>query len=204
MSNSESVHSESNKLLRGVSVSDVVTYVLAIALLVTLALAASYGFRYGNVDESVATGNITIKVDNSTHAAISVDDNMRARVTYANKVMTGTLKLAGAEEDTILFQLRGIAFSDGSDASDAVLFIRMPRSGLQGDYSGAWMFYFSCPSQKVKKYSEWLIANEGGTGFWGFSDKLNAVTTLRKKLIKSASKATWVKEGIVLQFYRAN
>ena len=174
--------------------SDIAMYVLSGALLVALGAAALYGWHYGNVDESVAPGHIDVHENSSLLLVVDINDDMTAKVAYLNRVMTGKFVLAGAEEDSILFQLKNIKFEDGSDSSDAVFFLRLPRTGLQGDYAGPWMTYFSCPSQGAQ-YGNWVIAREDGSASVGARDKLNAITAQRYQLLEWSSVWTWVKGG---------
>ena len=179
------------------SATDIFTWVLAAALLVTLALASLYGFKYGNVDEGTAPGNITIYEDGNPWLIASIDDGMNARVGYLGYIFTGTFRLAGAEEDTVLYQLRGIEFAsgpEGADALDAVFFLRVPRTGLQGDFSGPWMAYFSWPSQGVQ-HSDWMITREDSTASVGARDNVNAITAQRARLLEWSSDWTWHKSG---------
>lgn len=176
------------------SKSDIAIYVLSGVLLVTLGAAALYGWHYGNVDESVTPGHIDVYENGSLLLTVNIEDDMTAKVGYLRRVMTGKFVLAGAEEDTILYQLKNIKFADGADASDTVFFLRIPRSGLQGDFSGPWMTYFSCPSQSAK-HSDWIIANGDGTASVGGRDKMNAITAQRKQLLEWSKAWTWKKSG---------
>ena len=103
---------------------------------VALGAAALYGWHYGNVDESVAPGHIDVHENSSLLLVVDINDDMTAKVAYLNRVMTGKFVLAGAEEDSILFQLKNIKFEDGSDSSDAVFFLRMLRTGLRAIMQG--------------------------------------------------------------------
>ena len=178
---------------KSVKAFDVAVYVLAGLLVVVLGAASIYGFRYANVDESVATGNITIRKNDSELAKIKIDEELNAHVDYMKLSMQGKLKLAGAEKDTILFQLTDITLEDGSDTSDLVFFIRMPRSGLQGDFSGAWMLYLSRPSKKVT-CGDWIIASSDKTALSGRLKK-NVITMQRSALVEKSSDWTWNKKG---------
>ena len=84
---------------------DIVVYILSAALLITLGLAAAYGMRYGNVDESVVPGDISIIKDGGTLVTMHVNDRLTAESEYRGFKMSGKRQLAGAEEDTILYQL---------------------------------------------------------------------------------------------------
>lgn len=178
------------------SMSDVAVYVLSGALLIAMLLASIYGWRYGNVDTSVACGNISIKKSELPFIDLSVDKDLNATVYhgYIGREMKGKLVLAGAETDTILFQLKDMHFTDGGDPSQAILFIRMPRTGLQGDYAGVWMTYFSYPSEDVK-ISEWIIADEGGNAISGLKTGYNVITAQRNQLGSYSNAWTWQKAG---------
>ena len=187
---------------RGYRAWDKLAIALAVLLVAALGAASLYGFKYGKVDTSVAVGKVTIKKGEEVLLKMTVDEDMQAQVRYHQKRMTGTLVFAGAETDTILFQLQDIKYKDGSDASDAVLFMRMPRSGVQGDLSGAWMTYFSQPSTN-ENCSEWVIAHEDGTADYGLKDKLNAITAQRFKLVELSEEGwTWEKKKSVLQLQK--
>lgn len=177
---------------------DIVVYVLSVALLATLGLAALYGMRYGNVDQSVVPGDVTIERNGTTVIEMHINDDFSADIEYLGHKMFGTLQLAGAEEDTILYQLRKVSFEDGSDAENTVLFVRMPRTGLQGDLSGSWMLYYSCPSQNNVMQSEWVVAEEGGSAKVGFVTKMNAITAQRKALLDISEDWKWEKRGQTL------
>lgn len=177
---------------------DIVLYILSAALLITLGLAAAYGMRYGNVDESVVPGDITITKDGGTLVTMHVNDDLTADVEYLGFKMSGTLTLAGAEEDTILYQLKKVTLANGIDPEGCVLFVRMPRSGLQGNFSGPWMLYFSFPSQNNVMQSEWIIAEEDGTAKVGAAAKMNAITAQRSALLKSTTDWKWQKQGQAL------
>lgn len=177
---------------------DAVVCILAIALLITMALASMYGFKYGNVDTSVAIGSVSITKDGKNLLTIDSDENLNAHVAYLGADMTGQLVLAGAEEDTILFQLTKIAHTDGTDSSDTVTFIRMPRDGLTGDLTGPWMVYFSRPSLEIN-LSDWVFIKADGTASAGWRSKMNAITTQRFKLFEMSDNSwTWEKNGSAL------
>ena len=187
-----------DKPKRARSRQDIVLYILSAALLITLGLAAAYGMRYGNVDESVVPGDITFTKDEAPLATIHVNDDLTADIDYLGFKMSGTLKLAGAEEDTILYQLYRVTFENGIDPKDAVLFVRMPRSGLQGDFSGPWMLYFSFPSQNNVMQSDWIITEEDGTAKVGEAIKMNAITAQRSVLLENSADWKWEKQGQTL------
>jgi len=177
---------------------DIILYVLSAALLITLGLAAAYGMRYGNVDESVVPGDVTISKDGKHLVTMHVDDELHANIDYLGRKMSGNLVLAGAEEDTILYQLKKVSYDDGADASDTVLFVRMPRSGLQGDFAGPWMLYYSCPSQGNVMQSDWIVATEDGAAKVGAAANMNAITAQRNVLLNGSADWKWKKEGQAL------
>ena len=101
---------------------------------------------------------------------------------------------AEADEGTADSSTEEEAAETIEDASDIILFIRMPRSGLQGDYSGVWVVYYSRPSEKAA-YSDWAIISEDGTAVTGFKRNFNAVTAQRSKLVELAKPGwTWTNE----------
>ena len=177
--------------------SDILIYILSAALLITLALASLYGLRYGNVDTSVAVGNISIAKYDKEFLGLDIKEDMSANVRYLGMEMSGKLVLAGAEEDTVLFQLKNIAYADGSDATDAVFFLRIPRSGLQGDYVGPWMTYYSHPSKGIM-LGEWIITHDDGTASVGWRKDTNVITEQRSKLLGWSDNWTWRKDGSIM------
>ena len=183
--------------IKNLSKTDLVTYVLAALLLVTLGLASLYGFKYGRVDESTAAGTITICDEEGTWLKATIDEELNADVECFGKHFLGTFRLAGAEEDSVLYQLGKVKYSNGQDADGVILFLRMPRSGLQGDFQGPWMVYFSWANYSIQ-HSFWVLTNEDGTAFAGMADGMNAVTTQRPRLIELASAMYWQKDGNVL------
>lgn len=183
--------------IKNLSKTDVVTYVLAALLLVTLGLASLYGFKYGRVDESTAAGTITICDEEETWLKATIDEELNADVEYFGEHFLGTFKLAGAEEDSVLYQLRKVKHSNGQDADGAILFLRMPRSGLQGDFQGPWMVYFAVADSDIK-HSCWVLANDDETAFVGTAEGMNAITTQRKELIELAEARYWEKDGNTL------
>lgn len=179
--------------------------VIALAVLYVVALGAAsfYGLRYGRADTGMAVGKVTITKNEKPLFKMAVNKKMKARISYLNKDLTGTLKLNGAETDTVLFRVEGIAFEDGSDASDAVLFVRMPRSGVGGDLNGAWMVYFFQPSAN-ESFSEWVIAHEDGSADYGHGDNINAITAQRFALEELSEKDwNWNSKGSVLRLERS-
>ena len=162
--------------------------ILSVLLLIALACASLYGIRYGNVDESVVPGQMTVIEDGEVTLDLNIDDNLNASINSIGFKMTGTLKLAGAEEDTILYQLNGISLEDETDSKGAVFFIRMPRSGLQGDLSGTWMVYCTFPEVA---YSKWMFLQEDGSAAVGFKNSTNVITMQRDAIIKISEEMPW-------------
>lgn len=174
---------------------DIAVYILSGALLVILASAAFYGWKYGNVDESVAAGRIALIKDGLRLVTMDVDEDLSATINYyKGPIMKGKLVLSGAEEDSILFRLRNIKLDDKTDASDLVFFVRMPRSGLQGDFTGPWVFYYSRPSAGVT-ISEWALIESGNNAHVGWKAAANAIVTQRKMLLEWSEEWAWSKRG---------
>lgn len=197
-------HPSSGLSSKGVTVQDkknaalsAITLILALALFLALAICTAYGLNYGDVNQSAAKGSITIMANESPIATIHVNEDMSATVDYLSHRITGTLKLEGAEEDTLLFQLRDASLIDEPLTDDAILFIRMPRSGLQGNYEGFWVIYYSCPSENIMR-SDWLYASSNNNALAGFSNKTNAITKQRNVLLENAEPYRWEKRGSVL------
>ena len=94
---------------------DYVTIVVAAFLVIALLLASLYGIRFGTVDESVVPGESSIIINDKSVLKLAVNDELDAVVTYRGNTMHGQLKLAGADIDTILYQLRDFEFADESD-----------------------------------------------------------------------------------------
>lgn len=132
-----------------------------------------------------------------------------AVVHYRDWRLRGKLTLRGAETDTILFQLfdaefLGVAPSASTEQDDAessapILFVRMPRSGLQGAYVGPWMAYFSYEDADLLS-SDWVFIGEDGTAKIGYSEYLNAMTMTRGNLMEKTTTISWeeTSEGVLL------
>ena len=90
--------------------------VLSAALLVAMGLATLYGFKYGNVDETVMPGYVCIKDNGATRFALRVDDDLDAEAFFNGVNITGHLTLDGAEKDTILYRFTKIEVVDDEQA----------------------------------------------------------------------------------------
>ena len=176
------------------TVHDTLAIILGLLLLAAMAKAAIYGMEFTDVDESVVPGKIEFVKNGKSVFALSVHDDMTAAVKYKGQRMTGTLTFAGAEEDTILYQLRDISLTDGTKPEDYIVFVRMPRLGIQGDYSGVWMVYFRSNSLGVR-CSDWIFADKDGTAIAGHRNKTNAVATRRLRLLEWSHDYLWHKDG---------
>lgn len=177
---------------------DIPLIVLSVLLLVAMGMATIYGIRYGNVDESVVSGDVSLVEDDHPVLSMHVDDDKHADITYLGLKMSGTLRLNGAEKDTILYMLTKITLEDGAEPGNLAFLVRMPRSGLKGDLAGPWMVYFSRTDTGFIS-SEWVLANEGGEAIIGHSGSLNPMTTMRDQLIGKSTKGTWEREGSTLR-----
>lgn len=195
---------------------DVPLYVVSALLLIAMGWAVIYHLRYANVDESVVPGRVRIYEQGETGREcllfLDIADDMSATIRYHNWTLRGVLVLIGAEEDTILYQLTGTEVIDylpeedeAEDAAEAesefgppALLIRMPRTGLQGDFTGPWMTYLSRDDET--SLSEWLFVEENGVARVGHSKSSNALTVMRKDLLERTQPAVWeyTFSGIVL------
>ena len=175
---------------------DPLLYALSGLLFVAMFIAALYGLRYGKVDESVVKGRVSINVGDAWLATIDVDENKEATINYVGHTMHGKLKLDGADTDSILYVVKDLTFENNLDPTGAVLLIRVPRSGLQGDLSGPWMLYFSYPADgevEGSTRSDWVYANADGTALYGYAPDMNAMTAQRKTLEAQSVAWHWTK-----------
>lgn len=192
---------------------DVLLYVASVLLLFAMGWAAIYHVRYANVDESVVPGKVRIYEQGESGREcllfLDIADDMSATVRYHGWRLRGIFMLRGAEEDTVLYQLInaevvGSAPEEAAEAEESpdlkppALLVRMPRSGLQGDFTGPWMTYLSYGTDYTT--SDWLFVEDNGVARVGYSDTSNALTIMRKDLLEETTPATWeyALEGIVL------
>lgn len=175
---------------------DPLLYALSGLLLVAMLMATLYGLRYGNVDQSVVKGHVSINVGDAWLATIDVDENKEATINYVGHTMHGKLRLDGADTDSILYAVKDLTFENNLDPKGAVLLVRVPRSGLQGDLSGPWMLYFSYPADgevEGSTRSDWVYAGADGTALYGYAPDMNAMTAQRKTLEAQSVAWRWTK-----------
>ena len=182
---------------------DPLLYALSGLLLVAMLMATMYGLRYGKVDESVVKGHVSISVGDTWLATIDVDESKDATVNYLGHTIHGKLRLDGADTDSILYVMKDMSFENNLDPKGAVLLVRMPRSGLEGDLSGTWMLYFLYPDDgevEGNVRSDWVFARADGTALYGYAPEMNAMTAQRKTLEQSSVAWRWSKtdEGLSL------
>ena len=182
---------------------DPLLYALSGLLLVAMLMATMYGLRYGKVDQSVVKGHVSISVGDTWLATIDVDENKDATVNYLGHTIHGKLRLDGADTDSVLYVMKDMTFENNLDPKGAVLLVRMPRSGLEGDLSGTWMLYFSYPDDgevEGNVRSDWVFARADGTALYGYAPEMNAMTAQRKTLEQSSVAWHWSKtdEGLSL------
>ena len=181
-------------LLRG----DALLYILSGALLVAMLLAVLYGLRYSKVDASVIPGKVAFYEGERMLSSIEIDNDMNATVTCSWGTIHGRLKLDGADTDSILYKITDISFEGGVDPKGAIVMLRVPRTGLRGDFVGPWMMYYSYPADgdvPGRVYSDWLFVRPDGTVLGGGQSGFNVMTARRRDLERKSSEWTWTRSG---------
>lgn len=180
--------------LSGMSGSDKLLVALSVLLLVTLGLASLYGFKYGRIDESVLPGKFTLVHDGAEVLSIDIASKDDVTVNFGDFVVHGKLALEGADTQSVLYKLTDRTYSTGLDPENTALLLRVPRGGLQGDFTGPWMVYHTLTKTGAKK-SIWTMLNEDGTGYFGRSTSTNPMVTQYPQLEKASKKVTWQRDG---------
>lgn len=176
---------------------DPLVFILSIALLIAMGAATLYHFRYAQIDHSVMPGTVNIVLGDKIKMRLQIDEDLNATVKYRDLFVQGKLRLEGAEEDTVLYRLIETRDLDGYEIEDLILFIRVPRSGLQGDLCGPWMAYLSYEAWN-SVCSDWFFIQEDGTALVGEGENMNAMTALRRDLLGRTRTYTWKRNSQVL------
>ncbi len=200
--------------------------ILSAALLVAMGLATLYGLRYGNVDESVMVGEVSIIDGQNLLFSMRADEQKNVEICYNGLKLKGTLHLDGAEKDTILYRVAvkeaepdleeghatpgqaervdgWLSWAENSklDPADVIMLVRVPRSGLSGDYVGPWMMYFVYqPEEDIT--SGWMFLHEDGVALTGVGGIGNPMTAMREDLEKKTEETTWSVDGHVITIDR--
>lgn len=167
-------------------------------LLVAMILASLYGLRYGKVDQSVVSGSISFYEGDRMLASIAIDDDMNATIDCSWGSIRGRLKMDGADTDSILYKMTDISFEGGMDSRGAIIMLRVPRTGLQGNFVGPWMMYYSYPADgdvPGRVYSDWLFVRSDGMVLGSGQKDFNVMTAQRKDLEEKSSTWTWTRSG---------
>lgn len=176
---------------------DLLLVVLSLTVLLAMGAATMYHFRYSPIDKSVLPGQISIIKDDKSRLRISIHEDLTATIKYRDMYARGTLKLEGAEEDSVMAILRDAEDFDGNELKDLAVMVRMPRTGLQGDFCGPWMVYLSYPEWN-SVVSDWFFLQNDGTALVGEGEGINAMTTLRQVLLDRAEEWTWRRKRSVV------
>ena len=177
---------------------DFALYVLSGVFFLALLFASVFGLRYGNVDESVIPGKIAFCEDERVLSVIEIDESMNARVSCSWGTIRGKLRMYGAETDSVLYAMEDILFEGSVDPKGAIVMLRVPRTGLQGDFVGPWMMYYSYPADgdvPGRVYSDWLFVRPDGTVLGGGQSDFNVMTAQRRELEKKSSTWPWTRSG---------
>lgn len=192
--------SEENEKRGGIGAwfrEDPLVFILSIALLVAMGAATLYHFRYAQIDHSVMPGQVNIVLGDKIRMRLDIEEDLSATVKYRDLFVQGKLRLEGAEEDTVLYRLVDTHNLDGTELEGLILFIRVPRSGLQGNLCGPWMAYLSYEGWDTV-CSDWIFIQEDGTALVGEGEGVNAMTMLRRDLLDRTREMVWKRYGQTL------
>lgn len=200
--------------------------ILSVALLVAMGLATLYGLRYGNVDESVMVGEVSIIDGKNLLFSMKADEQKNVEICYNGLKLKGTLHLDGAEKDTILYRMAvkeaepdleeghatpeqaervdgWLSWAENSklDPADVIMLVRVPRSGLTGDFVGPWMMY-SVYQPEEDTTSDWMFLHDDGVALTGVGGIGNPMTAMREDLEKKTEETTWSVDGHTITIAR--
>ena len=174
--------------------SDTLLVVLSVLLLATLGLASLYGFRYGNIDDSVMPGKVELACNDRTVMTLDIASMDDVTVGFDGLVAHGKLKLEGADTKSVLYTLRELTYENGLNPENTALLLRIPRGGLQGDLSGPWMVYFTQNAENAK-HGTWALLGQDGTAYYESSRTKNPMVMQYPALEEESRVGTWQRDG---------
>ena len=193
-------------------------------LIVSMVMATVFHLHYSSVDEQAVPGSMTLSIsattglttdsdsdaESSTIYSVTINSDMRATIDYLGLKLRGWFKLVGGDADTLMYLLKGVELAEepasevakamgakeggALDTSGIKVYIRMPRSGLQGDWVGIWVVDYRYIPTSVQ-FGDWCIVREDGTALAGSERGGDTVQTLKELLEAKSASYTWTRRG---------